>query len=338
MKNIFLAVFFLICSSVFSQTFREVRVYVPPIEGSGRAEDSNFFFRQITYQVISQHHALVRARRSSDFILSGVIMSFSEISSGESEDEDSGEYSDEYSEEYSSEYSNLQINASGMEYVFMLELLNSRTNEVIGRQSIMYNVIDETIIDFISIIVFNMLSVIPEREEENNWYDNWLFVDLSVLWAPRTYITEHQSIHWFNFGIGISAEYHFLDFLSVEMGVQFSQDWIVVSSRDGDEERDLILEVPIALKYVLKPSNYLIMSPYAGLLLNYPVMGRTNPAGFSAFAGFEICIKAGPGMITIDPRFAFDLSTSSIPNRIEYQRYMMQIGIGYKIGFFPKNN
>jgi hypothetical protein len=40
-------------------------------------------------------------------------------------------------------------------------------------------------------------------------------------------------------------------------------------------------------------------------------------------------------MVVIDPRFAMDFSNSSIDG-LEYRRYMIQIGLGYKLGFFSK--
>jgi len=324
MKYVFLAVIFFTCFSIYSQTFREVKIYVPPVEGSGRTEaDNSFFFRQIAYEVISRQNTLVRVRNTSDFILNGKILSVNEILS---------------SEELSNLYSNLLVSGSIMEYIFLLELFNTTSNEIIGRQSIIYNSTDESAAELVSIMVFNMLSVIPEIEVENNWYNNRLYIELKALWAPRIYTSEYQSIHWFNFGIGITAEYHFSDFLSLDTGVQFTQDWVVISAAAGNEERDLILEVPLALKLVIKPVNFAAISPYAGIFYNYSVMNKTRPSDFSAFAGLEVSLRAGPGMITINPRFSFDLSISTIPGRIEYTRYMMQIGIGYKIGFFPKNN
>jgi hypothetical protein len=154
------------------------------------------------------------------------------------------------------------------------------------------------------------------------------------LWVPRIYIGRYESVNWANFGLRLAAELQFLNFLSVDIGVQFVQEWVVISATGG-QYRDLILEAPLALKLVFKPYNYLLLEPYGGVSLNYSLMNYTKPSMFSWFTGLQFGVKAGPGMAVIEPRFAMDFSKSYI-DTVQYQRYMFQIGIGYKFGFFRK--
>jgi len=220
------------------------------------------------------------------------------------------------------------------EYVFTLELVSRMTGGVIARQYLIYGSVDASVEELVSIIVYNMLSNIPEIITDNDWRENWLFVDINAIWAPRIYTSQEPFINWVNFGLGASLEYHFLDFMSVSLGVQLVQDWI---KTPGAEYRDLMLEIPVAVKFAFNTAN-LMMEPYGGVSFNFSLMGTTNPSLLSWFAGFQFGIKAGPGMIVIDPRFSMDFFNSTIPQRPGelYQRYLFQIAVGYKFGFLPK--
>jgi len=61
---------------------------------------------------------------------------------------------------------------------------------------------------------------------------------------------------------------------------------------------------------------------------------------FSWFAGVQFGIKdiSETGMFIIDPRFSMDFTDSVHPDGTKYQRYCIQIGLGYKFGAFQKNN
>lgn len=229
----------------------------------------------------------------------------------------------------------IQYIPDGSEYVFYLQLIDNATNTVIGEQYLIYTWIGEGLNRLINIMVYNILSVIPDIIRTDDLRQNWLFVDISALWAPRIYYGQSQSVNWLNFGFRIIAECHFTDILAVGFGVQISQDWIAVSP--GNEYRDLIMEFPIMLKFVFKPSLTYMLEPYAGFSFNYSLMQTTQVSPVSLFAGLQFGVGIGSGLLVIDPRLSMDLIPSSVASRThEYQRYMMQIGIGYKIGFFPK--
>jgi len=287
-------------------TFRDVRIFVPPVFGE-RQGDGIFFYQQLTYQVIALNHTLVRTQRNSDYTLRGFISP-----------------------------EPLQEAAEGSQNnIFLIEMTNSATNEVIAQQYIVYAALDAAIGDLVSAVVFNMLSGFPNYQQTDSWRENWLFVEGSLLWSPRIYQGQNQSINWFNFGLRLAADYHFFNFMSAELGIQLVHEWVIVSVPNNAEHRDLILEIPVALKFVIKPSDFYMLQPYAGISLNYSTMGQTKPSLFSWFTGFQIGLNAGSGMVVIDPRLSIDIQ-NSIVDTYPYHRYMINIGIGYKHGFFPK--
>ena len=303
MKKIILTVIFLfIYISLNAQTVRDMKIYVPPVSGEGRPGDSYFFYQHLTYEVIYQQYSLIRSQNGSDFILRG-------------------------------EIAPEPVNGS-RNNIFHLELLKSGTNEVIAKQHVVYYLLDASVVSMLSAMAYNMLSHLPNVWGSDDWRDNRLFLDAGLMWAPRLYFAESQSINWMNIGLGFSGEYHFNNIIAAGIGLQFSQDWILVSQINELEYRDLILDIPFLFKFVLKPGD-LMLEPYTGLSLNLSLMQITQPSFLSWLVGMQLGVKAGPGSIVIDPRFSLDLYTSSIPS-LEYNRYTIQVGIGYKFGFMPK--
>jgi len=309
--------------SLFAQNFRELKIYVPPIDGEGVQGDNAYFYGRLSYEVAFQKHSLVRALRGSDFTIKGSIITLEKMLSVVGVNSNS--------------YYDARIRSNDS-LVFNVELLNSATGEVIGDQYVIYNRIDSSVERYVSTIVYNLLSGIPDIEIIEDWRDRWVFLEATALWAPRIYRGKYDSVNWANFGLRLAVDVQFLNFLALDAGISFIQDRVVVSATEG-EFRDLILEIPIALKAVIKPrNNYLMIEPYGGISINSSLMEFTKPSTLSWFAGTQLGIKAGPGMLVIDPRFTMDFSKSYInnANKVQYQRYMLQIGLGYKIGFFRK--
>jgi len=381
-KCLALAFFLLTGLSLFAQNFREARIFVLPVDGTGMTGDNAFFYKQLTYEVVLQYYTLARTRRASDFILRGTIAPytgeeqflvdnppeekeivntgpvpprpiprirntfgrrefFSWETNGEIvffdtsiEDKGSGTESESFYIEENIGENNDDSDAG--ESVFTLELINSISGAVIAKQYIIYRFTDAAVGDLISIIVYNMLISVPDIEADADWRNNWLFADINAIWAPRVYTVPEQHISWVNFGIGLSLEYNFLDFMSLGLGALLVQDHVVIPEASGVEYRDLLLEVPLALKFVFRPSQF-TLEPYGGVSYNHSLMGTTKPSFLSWFAGFQFGMKAGPGMIVIDPRFSMDFFNSQIvENSVEYQRYLFQVSLGYKFGFLPK--
>ena len=302
-KKVFFLILFLTSLSLFAQTFREIKIYVPPVSGEGNFGDSTFFYNQLTYEVIFQHHLVARTLQGTDYTLRCML---------------------------------LQEDGSN---VFFLEMIDNFTEEVMAQQYITYTRLDTSVENYLAAIVFNMLSVIPGVEQIDGWRNNWLFLGASILWSPRLYHSQYNSVSYMNLGIGFQAEWHFMNSLSVGAGLQFTQDWVIVSAASDSnmEFRDLIMEIPLSLKLVLKPSDYLMLKPYTGICFNISLMEATQPSALSWFAGFQFGVRAGPGIFFIDSRFAIDFFKSYVTNEdYDYHRSTLQIGLGYKQGFFQK--
>ena len=369
MKKIFLLVLFLHAGLLYAQNIRQARVYVPPVTGVGRLGDNAYFYRQISNEVVIHFHSLVRSARLCDFIIKGEIEPYIGVSriietdfgdrnrpllAGRSDIEffsveapdnpffGQAGLEDELEEDefFLDEIEPIDIHYSDdpdQEFLFYLALLDNITGNIIAQQEIIYLFTDSSVDILLSVIVYNMLSSIPDVVEYYDWRDKWFFVNASLLWSPRIYRGDYQSVSIGNVGIGLSAESQFFSFMALRMGVELIQDWVVVSETTGEAYRDMILEIPLALKLVFKLSENYMLEPYAGLTYNFSLQGITNPFIISWMGGLQLCVQAGPGMITIDPRISIDMEHSQIMSTLqEYHRFVLHIGMGYKIGFFPK--
>jgi len=375
--TIFVLLFIAACFPLFSQVRSPSKIYVAPVSGYGSVEDNTFFYGQVSYEVVLQYHNAVLSKRGSQYTLKGLIEPYTgEVSAAAAtvhipdkthpvpprpipRVRNDGDRREFFSWEVdgnimlydSSEDINLlppskepmpeKFNPDDLEFIFYLALVNNKTDQSIGEQYLIYKVADNTVSRIVSVMVENLLSLIPlnlESIASNDFRDKWLFLDASVLWAPRLYSSESQSISWLNFGAAVTAEFHFTNFLSLGAGIQLTQDWVVVE-KDVEEYQDLLLEIPFTIRFVIKPGNDLMIEPYTGIFGNISLYKKTNPSAFSWLVGCQIGIDMGPGMLVIDPRFAMDFYESSIPESSlssGYRRYLLQFGLGYKFGFFKK--
>jgi hypothetical protein len=78
-----------------------------------------------------------------------------------------------------------------------------------------------------------------------------------------------------------------------------------------------------------------MLMPYLGINFNIALYGDTKPPPVAWRVGFQYGVKAGPGILVIDPWFSMDFGKSGITENpfVQYQRYMMHIGVKYKYGF-----
>jgi len=358
MKKVILSVsLFFAAFCLFAQTFREARIFVPAVTGTGSNNDNVFFQRQLTYEIALHDHRLVKDQRNSDFVMKGTVELFS---TGERNTEGAGAPSnpvprisnDPGSRPLSNdtEQANNAPSTSGEsgappgaennggfdkypEYILTVELINSLTGEIIGKQHLIYYQTDAAVGDLVSIIVYNMLTGVPYIEIVNDVRNRWFYITIDALWVT-TFDTE--SIKPANFGAGLSVEYQMFNFLSLDLGLRVIQH-LSAFSGTGAVTSGMRLEIPLALNLVFKPRNNFMLEPYIGASFNFLLENMSQAPSVLFLAGFQFCIKAGPGLFVLDPRFSTGFSNPAFAKLPIEQRMAVQIGIGYKFGFFTKN-
>jgi len=369
---IFLAVFFIFpFTHLYSQHNENAKIFVQAVDGIADPQMRVFFYEYVFHEVNRQYRETAKTKRDSDFTLRGSLgLNNEDLKQEETRDpvpgnpfprvnntkgkreffswdvndglnffDSTGESNDVKTD---AGFSAQAPEHKDLELVFLLELLNSKTNHVIGEQYLVFTGLNENVYRLIPIMVNNLLSIVPSIHENimtDDIRDRWLFLNANFLWVPRIYSSKGESISWLNMGLGFTFEYQFLNFLSAGVSFNFTQDWIVVS-KDAEEYRDIIMEIPIMIKGVFKPGSYFMLEPFTGIALNISLTQMTKPSLFSWFIGLQAGVKAGPGFVTLEPRFAIDLAASSLERKsnsiIEYNRMLINIGIGYKIGLLQK--
>ncbi|MCL2762473.1 MAG: hypothetical protein FWD36_04605 [Treponema sp.] len=179
-----------------------------------------------------------------------------------------------------------------------------------------------------------------KRLEDEAWRNKLLYLGGSIFWAPRVYTAERKSWNLSNVGVGFSAEYNFIPYLSVDTGFEFVPDWIAATPQSSEQYRNVILQIPIAFSFVMRPSDRFMHKLYAGILFNAPLLPASNPPLLSWNTGFQYGVKASRGIAFADTSFSMDMGKSGLDKRTndprQYNRYMFYLGIGYKWGLVDR--
>ena len=307
-----------------------ISIYVPPVTGIGISpEDNEYIWNLLTAEVKARDFDLAASRGLGCFSLIGYLMTEYVYFA----------FHEDIINIFYTHFIKMDPDNSG--HVLHLVLQSNSTGEVIAEQDLIYHSLND-VKGFLPLVSFHIFSVITETRFitkaviDDSWRNKRMYFGASVFWTPRIYHGEHLSVFYGNFGLGLSAEFHFAQFLSVGTGIELAPDWIV--SRTGDH-RDIVMGIPLSLMAVFRPSSFFMLKPYIGIHFNFSLAGATNPPLLSWRAGFQYGVKAGGGVFFIEPRFSADFGSSSISRTFgaqtdiyRYQRYAIHIGIGFKWG------
>ena len=321
-KALALLLLFFCALSLSALTHPDVSIYVPPVTGNGIGpEDNPYFYNQLIAELVGWGYNVAVTGDDTDYTLNGKVAYYND---GQDTDVDF--------------------------YAFQLELYDNKNEAALVEFGFLYNSLDDVDI-LVTSLLYTILNVIPEDPvdadlapvpviTDDAWRNNWLYAGGSLFWTPRIYIGDERSDYLSNFGAGIFMELQFLNFMSLGLGAELAFDVVAVTDDPHDHYRNLLLEVPLMMKFVFKPGRHFLLEPYGGILFNIPFYSATNPYPLSWLAGFQYGVKASEYVFFVDSRFAMDLSESSLTgaggNSIPFSRYVIHIGIGYKLGFIKK--
>jgi len=327
MRKTILVLALIICGgfSLAAQSSPDASVYVTPVTGNGsKSEDNTLFYNQLVSEITGNNFNLARAQNGADYSLIGTISRYSDgVASG----------------------------AGAGQFVFHLGLRDNKTGETPVEGELLYGTFNDVIAEF-PVLVTSLLYTIPTDTTGKNdeWRNKWLYFGLSARYAPRVYTWKVGSGYknekeFLGFGGGLSIEFHFLNFLSVETGAGVTYD----SPEYLDKPyKNLTVELPLFLKYVFKPGANFMLEPYIGAHYNIPIrpIDRSytfSPAKLTVLGGFQFGVKVGPGVLFADLRGSGDIGNAKLvapssvnPPPPEYHRYVGQLGLGYKYGIIQR--
>ena len=227
----------------------------------------------------------------------------------------------------------------------------------------------ETVIEEVETIVEVEVEVevIKMVEEPDDWRNKWLYIRASIDYPVSYFILQPDGliggmgVYDGNYnnpsrvspidndiialpGATLGLEVQILDWLSFEANVQLS------FGRPG-YYRLLNLAAAAELKFPLKMFGGFLISPYGTFV--YPVINNaTAYVEFPLFAvggGIQIGVRGGTsGAFFVDLSYQHYLGDVIMhntygnlypnPSQIHYRTFIVKLGIGYKFGFFNRNN
>jgi hypothetical protein len=151
-------------------------------------------------------------------------------------------------------------------------------------------------------------------------------------------------------GATVGVEVQFLNFMSLEVNFQ-------VSLGDTVSNKFLNMAAGAQLKFPLKFVNTLMIEPYGAF--TYPLNKSENFASVPPFligGGVQVCTKGGKsGAFFIDVNYMFSFRNTAMknlykvkdasdstdylysnPQAINYKRFVIGLGVGYKFGLFNR--
>ncbi|MDR2478725.1 MAG: hypothetical protein LBD48_05365 [Treponema sp.] len=338
MKRLFIpALILLLGLPLFAQTGQAITFFFPPVTGEGAGPDDPAAFTAMTIRELkSRGYILTENELDADFLLSGVLFPYGAVyedPTGQGEPEEGF-------------------------YAFRVTLRDGHSSYLLSEQDMLYKDIAE-VNDYISLLIFNVLAYVPilpvvtqapkkpvERVSpaplwtNDSWRNKWLYAGVLANWAPRFYSNKNSASAAANFGFSFLGEVHFYEHLALETGFEYGEDQAIAP---GDiVVKTFSLGFPLLLKGVFKPGLYYMVEPYGGILINAPLSGVIKLPFAALAAGVQMGTRAGLGALILDFRFAMDLGRTELDAEydvpaLDFQRTMLKLGIGYKMGFFDRN-
>ena len=333
--------------SLFAQTARAQRsrtarrpsgifIYIMPVTGQGSSRaDNDFISGLLADEVTLQNYFVTHSPDTAGYLLIATI--------GTADLEDEDEEDEIIEDEIDIEIEDEEEEETPPLYFLTIQLQDNKTKIVLVEQDLFYQKMED-IRAVLHIVMRNIFSQPLEIEviREDDWRNKYIYARGAAIWTPRIYKGEYTSTHYVNFGASFSAEYQFLNFMSAELGFELSPDWIINQFFTDDRYLDLILSIPVLIKYTFKPTDYFMLQPYTGIQFNVSLFQNAIPPVCTWLIGFQYGVKAGPGVFFIEPRVGIDLGRSSLyiqPMGIDtdaYKRTTIYIGFGYKYGFLTR--
>jgi hypothetical protein len=332
-KYLLTVVLFFSTLVIFGQSRDDVAVFLAPVTG-GTAEQQAFFIENFKLELIGANYTVADDQKSADYSINLNITQ--EVEDGE----------DGVAEEI--------LN------ILNLSLVDNKDSHEVLQFSWAFASLEDMyewnlhlIYQAMANIPLTKLTVVPDND---HWRNKWIYaagyggLDLNFgFYDSGTNVSFQNRDYTFYFGplFGLGIELQFLNFMSAELGV-FGSPYEIDA-----EHTAVMFGMPLLVKFPLKPSRHFMLEPYAGIHFNTSAHASIVPPLVSWTAGFQYGIKAGErGAVILDIRLVGDIGatklnppakapsapgTASAKSYPSTERFLLQILVGYKVGFYNRN-
>ena len=319
-----------------------ITVYFPWVTGTGSSPgDNDYFYALLLKELVTRNYIVTRTQQPTALILQADIQSHPIITNGESD---------------------LQHLTNQM-FVLALTFQDSTADRTFIRRDLYYATPGE--IDEQITLSFSFVPILPAYALEEGglgiggsgrggsgrgtgdlppdaWRNRQWYLGGFILWTPSIYSGAKTSTYLGNFGFGFTLDFQFDFDMALRTGMIFPTDWVVATDELPDLYfTDMVLEIPLSVQWNFKHSEKFVLSPFAGFNINISLLKETKPPPFAWKAGFQFCVKTGPGMMAFNAWFSMDIGKTGFEEdwarEIKYQRYKWFLGVGYKYGLGKVN-
>ncbi|GHT68241.1 hypothetical protein FACS1894110_15330 [Spirochaetia bacterium] len=339
----FVILLLLVSTILYSQNREGISFFVRPVSG-GTAEEHEFFHNNFEMEIRGARYKVVDTEDEADFVFSLV------CKKGISADE-------------------IQNTWNTLEMT-IIDLRDGREIVTYGQE---YDDITE-MYDWILFMIYQGIANLPILEkndggpveirreiyidnsarqawEDQRWRNKWIYLtgygstgfDYGF---SKTHDGEDLANTWYIpnvFGGGITGEFQFLNWMSVEAGAE-------IKSSKVDDDPYIVIDFPLTLKFPLKPARHFMISPYLGAQYNmvfdenFKMVEKSNYiAPINFLVGAQFAVKAwSRGGFFLDIRYNMSfLNEIESLNEVEvfnksmpyYYKNSIEIGFGYKFGW-----
>jgi len=325
---------------VFAQRRSDVKISIPPVKAN--AEQAAYFQRNFAMETVGAGYTLAEKSSDADYSLAlEVKPNMILYDDGKEEPAPPDE----------------------KQFILQVGLVRNEDNVEMVSFSFPFTDINE-MNDFNLYLLYEAMANVPFTkeedviiaEEDDHWRNKWVYVRASFdypitfyeLLEPKvvedTSYNPSRIIHLDHrispfpaatFGI----ELHYLNWMSTEVdfNIYFSDP----------VRNSFIPTITVQQKFPIKPGKIFMLEPY--LAASFPMATSTAVKQFprwGAGGGFQLGVKGGNvGALFVDVNFIYfpgDVVMKSpypnySPGDIHYKRYIVGLGIGYKLGLFNRN-
>jgi hypothetical protein len=325
----------------FTQTREDTRIFIPPV----RAHDpfhALFFHEAFSMELAGAGYTQTGSAQDSDYTLNlEVRPNMILFDDGTEEQAPPGE----------------------QQFIIVLHLVRNEDNIEIVTLSFPFDDTDE-MYEFNLPLLYQAMANVPLTrlgdiiidvvEEDDRWRNKWLYVRASFDYPIKFYQRKSPQFIYSEDRVWPQRVHHEISpFPAVTIGVEFQYlHWMSTELDFNLSFRDpmsnaFIPSIQIEQKFPIKPAEHFKISPYVAIAfpLNTSSAARRFPR-VGLGGGAQLGVRGGNmGAFFVDINYIHFLGTVvmrnddpdfPVPDRITYNRFVVGLGIGYKIGFLDR--
>jgi hypothetical protein len=337
-KGSFLIALFTLALPVFSQSREYTHVYIAPVIAS--PDFAVYFMENFTIETIGAGYTVTQNAKDADYTIQLEVKPNMIL------------YDDGTKE---------QAPPDEKQYLLQVTLVENEEDSDIVAFTFAFTTTDE-MYDFNLYLIYEAMANVPmtkfgtDTVITDHWRNKWLYLRASFDYPITFYQLGETTVLMGNgpHNPVLPLDHKISPFPAVTIGVELQYfNWMSTELNFNLSFADpfghsFIPAIQIEQKFLIKPGRNFMIEPYAAI--SFPVATAINSIQFPKMGiggGAQIGVRGGDmGAFFIDVNYIHFLGNVVVknpwvdnypePDRINYTRFVVGLGIGYKIGFFNR--